>query len=83
MLLLATESLQNPIWFGISLARLVKGSYLCTIIYAHGKMSVNYSFNINFFLVMKSAHYRKFGRLKKRFKEEKPTLLCNTEIVTF
>ena len=47
-----------------SLACLVKGSYLCKIIHAHGKMSLNESFNIiNFSLVIKkNAHYRKFGR---------------------
>lgn len=54
MSLLAIESLQNPIWFVISLACLVKGSYLCKIIHAHGKMSLNESFNIiNFSLIIK------------------------------
>lgn len=61
-----------------SLACLVKGSYLCKIIHAHGKMSLNESFNIiNFSLVIKKMLITE-NLEGKIYLKKKPTFLYNT-----
>ena len=61
-----------------SLACLVKGNYLCKIIHAHGKMSLNESFNIiNFSLVIKKMLITE-NLEGKIYLKKKPTFLYNT-----